>query len=85
MSLVAIGSFSLVFFFGQHLKSLIDLAMTISFLIAPVIAIVNFRLVTGKYIADEHKPKTWLKVLSWMGIVFLTGFALFFAWVKLGF
>ncbi|MFT6282982.1 MAG: Mn2+/Fe2+ NRAMP family transporter [Salibacteraceae bacterium] len=81
LSVIAIGSFSLVFFFGEHMKSLIDLAMTISFLIAPVIAVVNLRLVTGKYIDEEHKPKLWLKVLSWMGILFLTGFALYFAWI----
>jgi Mn2+/Fe2+ NRAMP family transporter len=82
LAVVAIGSFSLVFFFGKHMKSLIDLAMTISFLIAPVIAVVNLRLVTGKYIDEEHKPKMWLKILSWMGILLLTGFALYFAWVK---
>lgn len=78
---VAIGSFALVFFFGKHLKSLVDLAMTISFLIAPVIAIVNFRLVTGRYIGPEYKPKFWLRLLSWAGILFLVGFAACFLWV----
>lgn len=82
LTIVAIGSFSIVFFFGKHIKSLVDLAMTISFLIAPVIAIVNFRLVTGKYVSEEYKPKMWLKVLSWLGILFLSGFALYFAWIK---
>jgi Mn2+/Fe2+ NRAMP family transporter len=80
---VVMGSFGIVFFFGSKLKSLVELAMTISFLIAPVIAIVNFRLVTGKYIRVEAKPPLWLRVLSWAGIIFLTGFALYYAWVKL--
>lgn len=79
---VGIGSFGIVLFFGKHLKSLVDLATTISFLIAPLIAIVNYRLVTGKFIEDDKKPKLWLKILSWLGIVFLTGFALYFFWVK---
>lgn len=83
LSIVALGSFAIVFFFSNHLKSLIDLAMTISFMIAPIIAIVNYKLVTGMHIADEYKPKFWLKILSWIGIVFLTGFALYFAWITL--
>jgi len=80
--IIAIGSFSIVYFFGKHMKDLVDLAMTISFLIAPVIAVVNFRLVTGKYVKDEFKPKLWLQVLSWMGIIFLTGFALYYIQMK---
>lgn len=83
LAIVATGSFGVIYFFGSHMKVLVDLATTISFLIAPVIAIVNFRLVTGKYIDDDAKPKLWLKALSWGGIVFLTGFALYFAWMKL--
>ena len=79
---VLIGSFGVVYFFGKHLKSLVDLATTISFLIAPLIAIVNFKLVTGRFIKTEAHPKMWLKILSVLGIVFLTGFACYFVWVK---
>jgi Mn2+/Fe2+ NRAMP family transporter len=84
LAVTAIGAFAIVFFFGAKLKSLVDLATTISFLIAPIIAIVNFKLVTGKLIPEDAKPKPWLRVLSWLGIVFLTGFAVYFLWVKLG-
>lgn len=80
---VGLGSFAIVYFLGKQLKSLVDLATTISFLIAPLIAIVNFRLVTGNYLKKEDQPKMWLKVLSWMGILFLTGFALYFVKMKL--
>lgn len=84
LAVTAIGAFAIVFFFGAKLKSLVDLATTISFLIAPIIAIVNYKLVTGKLIPENAKPKLWLKGLSWAGIVFLTGFAVYFVWVKLG-
>ena len=82
LSIVIIGAFGIVYFFGKHLKTLVDLATTISFLIAPVIAIVNFRLVTGRYIGKEAHPKMWLKVLSILGIIFITGFACYFVWIK---
>ncbi len=76
--ILAIGSFAIIFFLGGKMTVLVDLATSISFLIAPVIAIVNYRLVTGDHLAEEHKPKLWLKILSWMGIIFLTGFAVWY-------
>jgi Mn2+/Fe2+ NRAMP family transporter len=82
LAAIGLGAFLIIFFLGKHIKTLVDLATTISFLIAPLIAIVNFRLVTGKHIKKEHQPAAWLKVLSWAGIVFLTGFALYFVYVK---
>ena len=82
LTVTAIGAFAIVFFFGAKLKSLVDLATTISFLIAPIIAIVNFKLVTGQLIPKDAKPKPWLRGLSWSGIIFLTGFAVYFLWVK---
>ncbi len=81
--LVAAGSFLIVFFFAKQLIKLVDLATTISFLIAPVIAVVNFRLVTGKYVPGEYQPKPWLRWLSWSGVLFLTGFAAYYLWILL--
>lgn len=80
--IVALGSFGIIFFFGKHLKDLVDLATTLSFLIAPVIAIVNYRLVTGSHVAKEDQPKLWLRILSWLGIVFLTGFAVYYVIIR---
>lgn len=79
---VALGSFGIIFFLGKQLKNLVDLATTISFLIAPVIAVVNYRLVTGSHVAKEDQPKTWLRILSWLGIVFLTGFAIYYVKIR---
>jgi Mn2+/Fe2+ NRAMP family transporter len=80
--IVAIGSFGIIFFFGKHLKDLVDLATTLSFLIAPVIAIVNYRLVTGSHVKKEDQPKLWLRILSWLGIIFLTGFAVYYVIIR---
>ena len=82
LAIIGLGAFLIIFFLGKHMKTLVDLATTISFLIAPLIAVVNFRLVTGKHIKKEHQPAVWLKALSWAGLVFLTGFALYFFYVK---
>lgn len=80
--LVGIGSFGIILFLGKQLKNLVDLATTMSFLIAPVIAIVNYKLVTGSHLKKEDQPKLWLRILSWMGIVFLTGFAIYYVKIR---
>ncbi len=80
---VIVGAFLIVYFFSGHLKGLVDLATTISFLIAPLIAIMNYRLVTGKFISKEAQPGILIRLLSWSGILFLTLFALYFVYLKL--
>ena len=74
-----IGSFILIeiFSFRGDFSILVNLATIISFLVAPVIAIFNHYLVTKK-IDDDFKPSPWLKALSYMGILYLIGFSVFF-------
>lgn len=78
LTTVIIGAFMVVLFLGAQMKNLVDLATIISFVIAPIIAIVNYRLVTGPFIDEEFKPPVWLKILSWLGMIFLITFALWF-------
>ena len=83
LAVLAIGAFLLIVLFLQHFKLLIDIAMTISFLIAPIIAIANTVLVSKKYVPEEAVPPRCMLWLSYCGIVFLTGFALFFLYTRL--
>jgi Mn2+/Fe2+ NRAMP family transporter len=76
------GSLVVIFKFENNFKELVDFATVLSFVIAPVIAIFNFRLVTGKFLDKEHQPSTLLRILSFAGIIFLTGFAIFFLITK---
>lgn len=80
--LISGGSLLIIFQFENNLKELVDFATVLSFMIAPVIAIFNFRLVTGKHLAQDAQPSALLKILSFAGIVFLVGFALIFLIVK---
>ena len=63
-------------------KSLVDLATTLSFLIAPIIAIVNFKLVNSKTLMPNGRPPKWLNLLSYAGIIFLSLFCLLFIYAK---
>ena len=80
--MLTIGSLIVVLQFEDNLKSLVDFATVLSFVIAPIIAIFNYKLVTGKYLEKTSQPSLYLKILSLAGIVFLSGFALFFLITK---
>ncbi len=75
-------SLIVLYWSGSRFTFLIDLATTLSFLTAPVLAYINYRLVMASNFPLEHQPPKWLRVLSWAGIVFLTSFTLLFVYWK---
>lgn len=79
--LISIGSFLIIWFFQNDpkgFKKLIVLATSISFILAPFIAVFNLILVNKKYVGESHTPKLWMKILSYLGIAFLSAFTLFY-------
>ena len=81
--LIVSGSLTIIFLFGSSIKSLVDLATTISFMIAPFIAFANYKLVSKSYIGEENTPKLWLKSLAICGIAYLIGFGGLFLYVRI--
>jgi len=59
-------------------KQVVDFSRVLSFVIIPVIAIANFRMVSGKFLGKEDQQSIGLKILSFDGIIFLTGFVVYF-------
>ncbi len=57
-------------------KQVVDFSRVLSFMIVHVI--VNFRLVTVKFLVKEKQQSIGLKILSFDGIIFLTGFVVYF-------
>lgn len=82
--ILVIGSLFVIIGFSENLKELVDFATTVSFLVAPIIAVFNFRLVTRKFFDKDHLPPLWLKTLAYAGIIFLVCFAIFFMATKFG-
>jgi len=87
LMVTGIGGFMIIWFFSDNpkgFKLLIDIATTLSFLVAPIIAFINYKLVMAKDFPEEARPGILMRVLSITGIIFLTGFSLFFIWSKIG-
>ena len=68
----------IIFNFMNDFKKLIDLATTISFIIAPFCAILNHYLINSKFVSQKFKPSRYLNVLSYSGIVFLVAFCIIY-------
>ena len=75
---LAAGGLVTVLQFGDNLRALVDFATVLSFVIAPVIAGFNFRLVLGRFLEERWRPAALLRGLSYAGSAFLAGFAAIF-------
>lgn len=73
---VIVGALLIVFLAGERFTQLIDFATTVSFLSAPVLAWITFRVVTDPHMPEAARPGTALRALSWAGILFLAGLSL---------
>lgn len=80
---MAVFSIVIIEFFTSGLKTLLDFATILSFLAAPIFAFINYKVITSDFMPTEHKPKMWLKILSWTGILFLVSFSVLFIYTKL--
>ncbi len=74
--IIAFGGYIVISQFLNNLRSLIDLATSVSFVIAPLAALLNYKVIFSKEITESHRPPTWLKYLAIAGIAFLSAFTL---------
>ena len=78
MGIITLLSLAVVGIFVHSLKAMLGLAMILSFLAAPVFAIINYRIVTADFMPAADRPGPKMRILSWIGILFLIGFSLLF-------
>ena len=81
--IIAIGTFFIVSNYLNSLKQLVDLATIVSFVIAPLAAFLNYRVIYSDEVDEEHRPPKWLKNLALAGLAFLILFTGIFFWAKL--
>jgi Mn2+/Fe2+ NRAMP family transporter len=82
MTVTAVGAVFLLSLFKNSMTFMVDLATTLSFLTAPVLAAFNYLVVTGKHMPDKAVPPLWLKALSLAGFIFLILFSGIFLYFR---
>ncbi len=63
---------------GMPMTGLIDVVTITAFLAGPIFAFWNHRLIFSKHLPESARPKLWLKLGSYFGMLFLTGFGIVF-------
>jgi Mn2+/Fe2+ NRAMP family transporter len=76
LALVIIGLFM------STMKALVDAATVLAFLTAPLVGVLNFRVVRSAKVPESQRPGPLLTALAWVGLVFLAGFGLVWAWIR---
>ncbi|NAY92831.1 divalent metal cation transporter, partial [Muricauda sp. JGD-17] len=80
---MALVNWVVIVLFGANMAHLVALATFVSFVLAPLLGWMNLKTVTGKDIPEAYRPKSGLKLLTYLGIVFLSCFALYYCWMVL--
>ena len=74
--ILAGGTISIFIFLLSEMGLLIQIATVLSFITAPFYAFLNFKLVLSDQMPNAAKPSKGMKILSVLGLLFLSSFAL---------
>jgi len=69
------GALMVIAYAAKSMEVMVTLATTLSFLTAPLLAWLNYRVVSDSHMPLEARPGLLLKILSWTGIFFFAAFS----------
>lgn len=76
--LLSAGTIIILSFFISNMIAMVKIATILSFLTAPFYAVANFILISGKHTPAAWRPSMIMKILSYLGIIFLIGFSIWY-------
>ena len=76
--IITISAYLVIAQFLNNLKNLVDLATILSFVIAPLAALLNYVVIRSKEINGEYSLPRWLNILAILGLIFLSVFTIIF-------
>ncbi|MDO6852533.1 divalent metal cation transporter [Cellulophaga lytica] len=74
---------AVIVFFNSNMEKVVALATFVSFIVAPVVGYMNLKNVLSTDVAKEHQPKKWLQILTYLGILFLSLFAVYYCYIEI--
>ncbi|MBC34695.1 MAG: iron transporter [Bacteroidetes bacterium] len=80
--ILVIGTIILLVFLSNTMGAMVDIATTLSFVTAPILAFMNYKAVNNHHIPDDHKPSKLMRIFAWFGIFTLSIFTLFFLYYR---
>ena len=82
LSIYTLAASLVLLLFVKNLMSLLSFAATVAFLSSPILAWINLKVMTGSNVPLKHQPATWIKIISYMGILFFSVFSFIFIYNK---
>ncbi|MEJ1222653.1 NRAMP family divalent metal transporter [Sediminicola sp. 1XM1-17] len=76
-------NFVVITVFSGNMGQLVALATFVSFVLAPIIGYMNLKNVMSKDLPVAAQPGRGLRLLTYLGIVFLSFFAIYYCWMIL--
>lgn len=82
---ISVLSLTLLYYFSKKFTLFIDFATGIAFLTSPIIAWLNFKLVTSKHFPKAQQPQGFYYIFSRICLWFLVVFGVFYLGFQVGF
>ncbi len=79
--LLAVMNFMVISTFSANMGVLVAMATFVSFVMAPIIGYMNLKNVMSQEIPEMHRPDRNLQILTYLGILFLTLFSVYYCWM----
>lgn len=83
MAFYSIVAVLVITFLFHGFKQMLDFTASVAFVVAPLYAFINYKIVTSELLAQEFRPGFAIRLLSWFGLAFLMGFLGWFLWAKI--
>ena len=80
---LAVINLGVIVFFNSNMGKVVALATFVSFIVAPIVGYMNLKNVMSDDVASEDKPKKWLQLLTYAGILFLSLFAVYYCYIEI--
>jgi Mn2+/Fe2+ NRAMP family transporter len=82
LTALVLGSIFILYFFVTSLKLVVDVASTILFLFAPIIAWLNHRTMTSPQFPQQSRPGRGLLAMSLLGVLWMSAFSAYFLYLR---
>lgn len=81
LAILIVGGLAIIHAFTANLKALVDVATTVSFVVAPILAVMNLRAITSEDVSPDMRPAGALLWAHYVCITALSVFSVgFLAW-----
>jgi Mn2+/Fe2+ NRAMP family transporter len=79
--IMALINWVVITLFSANMGNLVALATFVSFVFAPILGWMNHKAIIAKEVSLNHRPSKPLQILSYLGIFFLSAFAVYYCWM----